>query len=57
MRITLSNETVSALEEISGKQITRNGEQVIREIVQIVENKQKKFQKQQDQKRDQKKEA
>jgi len=53
MRITLSNETVSALEEISGKQITRNGEQVIREIVQIVENKRKKFQKQQDQKRDQ----
>ena len=49
MRITLSNETVSALEEISGKQITRNGEQVIRDVVQMVENKQKKFQKQQDQ--------
>lgn len=37
MKIQLSDETVSALEDISGKKITRNGDKVIREVCEMVE--------------------
>ena len=38
MRISLSPETVTALEDVSGKKITRNGDQVIREVCEKAEN-------------------
>jgi len=38
MKIQLSDDTVSALEEVSGKKITRNGDQVIREVCEMAEN-------------------
>ena len=38
MKVQLSDETVSALEEVSGKKITRNGDQVIREVCEMAEN-------------------
>ncbi len=40
MKIQLSDDTVSALEEVSGKKITRNGDQVIREVCEMAENNQ-----------------
>ena len=40
MKIQLRDETVSALEEVSGKKITRNGDQVIREVCEMAENNQ-----------------
>ena len=41
MKVTLSPECISSLEEITGKKITRNGNEVIREVVEIVEDQQK----------------
>jgi len=38
MKVQLSDDTVSALEEVSGKKITRNGDQVIREVCEMAEN-------------------
>ena len=35
MKVTLSDETVSALEEVSEKKITRNGDQVIKEVAEM----------------------
>ena len=37
MKIQLSDETVSALEDVSGKKITRNGDKVIREVCEMAE--------------------
>ena len=37
MKIQLSDDTVSALEEVSGKKITRNGDEIIREVVKMAE--------------------
>ncbi len=38
MRVTLTPDTVSALEEVSGKKMTRNGDEIIREVAEIAEN-------------------
>ena len=35
MKVTLSEETVSALEEVAEKKITRNGDQVIKEVAEM----------------------
>ena len=35
LKITLSDPTISALEEVSEKKITRNGDQIIREIAEM----------------------
>ncbi len=40
MKVTLSPECVSSLEEITGKKITRNGNAVIEEVVEIAEKSQ-----------------
>jgi len=41
MRVSLTPTTVSVLEEISGKKITRNGDEIIREVAEMVEAQQK----------------
>ena len=35
MKVTLSEDTVSTLEEVAEKKITRNGDQVIREVAEM----------------------
>lgn len=35
MKITLSDPTISALEEVSEKKITRNGDEVIRQVAEM----------------------
>ena len=37
MRVTLTPYTISILEEISGKKIIRNGDEIIREVVKMAE--------------------
>ena len=37
MRVTLTPYTISILEEVSGKKITRNGDEIIREIAKMAE--------------------
>lgn len=37
MRVTLTAYTISILEEISGKKIIRNGDEIIREVVKMAE--------------------
>ncbi len=37
MRVTLTPYTISILEEVSGKKITRNGDEIIREVVKMAE--------------------
>ena len=41
MKVTLSPECIKSLEEITGEKITRNADQVIREVAEIAENTQK----------------
>ncbi len=38
MKVQLSPECIETLEEITGKKITRNADQVIREVAEIAEN-------------------
>lgn len=38
MRVLLSNETLSALEEVSGEKISKNGDRVIRKVTEMAEN-------------------
>jgi len=38
MKVTLSPECIESLEGITGKKITRNADQVIREVAEIAEN-------------------
>ena len=38
MKVTLTSETIDSLESVSGKKITRNGDQVIREVAEMAEN-------------------
>lgn len=38
VKVQLSPETVESLEGITGKKITRNGDQIIREVAAIAEN-------------------
>ena len=38
MRVTLTPDTISALEEVSGKKITRNGDEIIREVCEKAES-------------------
>ncbi len=38
MKVQLSPECIQTLEEITGKKITRNADQVIREVAEIAEN-------------------
>ncbi len=38
MKVTLTPETIDSLESVSGKKITRNGDQVIREVAEMAEN-------------------
>ena len=38
VKVTLSPECIDSLEEITGKKITRNADQVIREVAEIAEN-------------------
>lgn len=41
MKVQLSPEVVASLEEITGKKITRNADQIIREVTEMVEEQQK----------------
>ena len=41
MKVTLEDDVVDSLESLTGKKITRNGNAVIREVVEIAENTQK----------------
>jgi len=41
MKVQLSPECIQTLEEITGKKITRNADQVIREVAEIAESTQK----------------
>jgi len=41
MRVTLTPETVSDLEDVSGKKITRNGDEIIRQVIEMAENSEK----------------
>jgi len=41
MRITLDAEVIRDLEELTGKKISRNGNEIIREVTEMVENSQK----------------
>ena len=41
MKVTLSPECISSLEEITGKKITRNGNEVIQEVADMAEANQK----------------
>lgn len=41
MKVQLSPEVVASLEEITGKKITRNADQIIREVAEIAESVQK----------------
>jgi len=38
VKVQLSPETVESLEGITGKKITRNGDQIIREVAEMAEN-------------------
>jgi len=40
MKVTLKPETVESLEDLTGKKITRNGDQVIQEVCNMAENEQ-----------------
>ena len=41
MKVTLEPDVIESLESITGKKITRNGNEVIREVVEMVEDSQK----------------
>ena len=41
MRISLSPETIESLEDLTGKRITRNGDEIIRQVIEMVENSEK----------------
>lgn len=41
MKVTLEDDVIDSLESLTGKKITRNGNAVIREVVEIAENTQK----------------
>ena len=38
MKITLKSGTLESLEDLTGKKITRNGDQVIQEVCEMAEN-------------------
>lgn len=38
MKVTLKPETVESLEDLTGKKITRNGDQVVQEVCEMAEN-------------------
>jgi len=40
MRVSLSPETVESLEDLTGKKITRNGDQVVQEVCDMAESEQ-----------------
>ena len=40
MRVSLSPETVESLEDLTGKKITRNGDQVVQEVCEMAESEQ-----------------
>ncbi len=41
MKVTLEPDVIESLESITGKKITRNGNEVIREVTEMVEEQQK----------------
>ena len=41
MKVTLEDDVVDSLESLTGKKSTRNGNAVIREVVELAENTQK----------------
>lgn len=41
MRISLSPETIESLEDLTGKRITRNGDEIICQIIEMAENSEK----------------
>jgi len=38
MKVTLSEDTISALEEVAEKKITRNGDQVIKQVAEMAKH-------------------
>ena len=41
MRVSLSPETIESLEDLTSKRITRNGDEIIRQVIEMVENSEK----------------